>query len=690
MGAERLIRPAPDAAPGATLTAAGVNFALWAPRAERVELCLFDTDGMREIERIDMHGPRAAGWQGVWHGHLAGTKAGLVYGWRVHGPWAPREGHRFNPAKLLLDPWAQEVVGHYRGQDSFLGHDVADPSKPSKIDNAGDALKARVVAPWAPLSRIKQRVPDDEVVLYEVHVKAATKLHPGVPEALRGTYEGLAHPAFVDHVKRLGVTTLSLLPIHQRADETRLLRLGLSNHWGYNTVAFFAAEPRYASGREGSSPMAEFRAMVSALHDAGLEVVLDVVYNHTAETDELGPTFHFRGIDNAAYYHQRPSAHVDGGSPYENWTGCGNALNLAEPRVVQLVIESLRLWATAGGVDGFRFDLAPVLARGPQGDFSQAAGLFAAIQADPLLRTLRLIAEPWDIGHGGYRLGEFPPPWLEWNDRYRDTMRAYWLGSHASRGDFAHKLAGSSRAFRKPGRNALSSVNFVTAHDGFTLRDLVSYERKHNNANGEGNRDGHGHNHSINAGVEGPSDDAAVLSLRSRLQRALLTMLVVSQGTPMLLAGDELGHTQRGNNNAYCQDNAITWLDWAAADTSLIAFVTQALALRRELPALRSAHWHDGSADLTWYAPEGRPMAPLDWEQAAASPLQALFASAGGDPAVLLLFNPTPRDCPMTLPAGTWVARLRSDEAASPARPVILAHSATLPPRCVWVVVSSA
>jgi glycogen debranching enzyme len=700
--AKRALHPAPGAAAGSTLVSGGVDFALWAPRAAAVELCLFDNDGAREVERLHMHGPRAAGWQGVWHGHLPNAAAGLVYGFRVHGPWAPDEGHRFNPAKVLLDPWAREVVGHYLGQQSLLAHDPADVSRPSRVDNAADALKARVVAPWPPLPRIAQRIPDDEVVLYEVHVKAATKLHPGVPEALRGTYEGLAHPAFVDHVKRLGVTTLSLLPVHQRADEPRLLKLGLTNHWGYNTVAFFAAEPRFASQREGSSPMAEFRAMVAALHDAGLEVVIDVVYNHTAEGDEEGPTFHLRGIDNTAYYHQRQHSHAHAhGSAYENWTGCGHALNLAQPRVVQLVIESLRYWAVEGGVDGFRFDLAPVLARGAQGDYSLAAGFFAAVQADPLLRGLRLIAEPWDIGPGGYRVGDFPPPWVEWNDRFRDTTRAFWLGGGASRGELAHKVAGSSRAFRKAGRSALSSVNFVTAHDGFTLRDLVSWERKHNDANGEHNRDGHGHNLSINAGVEGPSDDADVLALRARLQRALLATLAVSQGTPMLLAGDEIGHTQRGNNNAYCQDNAITWLDWGAGDSALTDFVAHALALRRELPALRSPRWHDGfgvahdassEADLAWYAPDGKLMTPGDWEHGRAAPLQARFDGAGGPP-VLLLINPTPSECTMVLPrspSGAWTARLRSDDVAAPAQPMPLAPTIALPPRCLWVAVASA
>ncbi len=732
---EVALRAAPHAALGATVVntgqAQGVAFALWAPRAERVQLCLFDSTGQHELSRLDMHGPSAVGWQGVWHGHVAGAAAGQVYGWRVSGPWSPREGQRFNAAKLLLDPYAQEVVGRYAGQSSFVAYDAADAQRASNVDNAADALKARVVAPWPALPRIKRRVPDDEVVLYEAHVKSATALHPGVPQPLRGTYAGLAHPAFLEHLKQLGVTTVSLLPLQQRADEARLLKLGLTNHWGYNTVAFFAAEPRYAqAGPDAPSPMAQFRAMVQALHDAGIEVVLDVVYNHTAETDEFGPTFHFRGIDDGAYYHQREvsrdhqrevprdhqrevsaedlrAARPDAGSPYENWTGCGNALNLTQPRVVQLVLDSLRFWATAGGVDGFRFDLAPVLARGAQG-YSQAAGFFAAIQADPLLRTLRLIAEPWDIGPGGYQLGGFPAPWCEWNDRYRDTMRAFWLTAGASRGDFAHALAGSSRAFRTPGRSALASVNFITAHDGFTLHDLVSYQHRHNEANGEDNRDGHGHNHSVNAGVEGTSDNAQVLALRGRLQRALLATLLVSQGTPMLLSGDEIGHSQQGNNNAYCQDNSLTWLDWAHADTTLLRFVQRALALRRELPALRSAVWHEGAgggaqaeADLAWFTAQGLPLTEHEWRETGA--LQVRFGGtanngdANGDVgvkaaaqvAVLLLVNPLPHEVTIQT-VGAWQGRLRSDAPDAWPTPTALGQQVTLPAQSLWVASATA
>ena len=635
---ERLaLTPAPHAALGATpRSTTGVDFALWAPHAERVVLCVFSEDGQHERAHADLHGPRAAGWQGVWHGHLLQAQAGLVYGYRVHGPWAPQDGHRFNPNKVLLDPYAQDVVGSYRAQTSFLGHDLDHPDRASPVDNAADALKARVIEPWLPLPRLQHRVPDDEVVLYELHVKGATRRHPDVPETLHGSYAGVAHPAFIDHLRRLGVTTVSLLPVHLRADEARLQQMGLSNYWGYSSIAYFAAEPRYWSGSPGGTPMSEFRDMVQALHAAGLEVVLDVVFNHTAETDEFGPTLSFRGIDNLAYYHLRKA----GGCHYENWTGCGNALKLSEPRVTQFVVDALRHWVEVGGVDGFRFDLAPELARGPHG-YTQAAGFFAAVQADPVLRGVRLIAEPWDIGPGGYQLGHFPPPWREWNDRYRDTVRAFWLTGSASRGDFAHALAGSSNQFRQPGRNALASVNFITAHDGFTLRDLVSYNHRHNAANGEHNRDGHHHNLSWNCGHEGPCLEAPVQALRGRLQRALLTTLFVSQGTPMLLAGDEIGHTQWGNNNAYCQDNDTTWLQWTDADDALAHFVQRLLALRRAQPALRQAQWHssavadDGEPDLAWFTPHGQAMSTADWEQAGALPLQVCFNDAPGGRAVL-------------------------------------------------------
>ena len=512
----------------------GLNLAVWAPDATRIEVCLFDDEGLIEITRLAL----PAFSDGVWHGRLSiealqawrASRPGtanlptdrLVYGLRAYGPWEPARGHRFNPAKVLLDPYAREVVGAYAGDLSLhLGHDARDPAHPDPRDNAPQALKARVrlqprddAAIPGDFGQYGPRVPPELTVLCELHVKGASQCHPGVPESLRGTYAGLAQPELLAHYKRLGVTTLSLLPVHARADEARLQQLGLSNYWGYSSIAFFAPEPRYASQPDRAAR--DFRQMVDALHREGFEVVLDVVYNHSAETDELGPTLSLRGLANARYYH------LDDQTPrrYRNWSGCGNCLNLAEPRVVQLVIDSLRHWVLEHGVDGFRFDLAPILARGRDGAFSNASGFFAALQADPVLSRVKLIAEPWDIGPGGYQLGGFPPGWLEWNDQFRDTMRGWWLRGAGDRGVFAHRFAASSTQFHHHGRSPLASVNFITAHDGFTLRDLVSYNEKHNEANGENNNDGANDNESWNCGVEGPTDDPEiVLGCREHLHR---------------------------------------------------------------------------------------------------------------------------------------------------------------------------
>ncbi len=659
-----------------------LNFAVWAPDAIRVEVCLFDASGQHERARL----PLPACTDGVWHGRLTAAALdaaravashsnrdstdSLVYGLRAFGPWEPARGHRFNPAKVLLDPYAREVVGAYAGDLSLhLGHDASDPAHPDPRDNAPQALKARVrlqprrdvAADVAAARRCDgPRVPPELTVLCELHVKGASQRHDGVPESLRGTYAGLAQPELLAHYKRLGVTTLSLLPVHARADEARLQQLGLSNYWGYSSIAFLAPEPRYAS--QPAQAAHEFHEMVDGLHREGFEVVLDVVYNHSAETDELGPTLSLRGLANARYYH------LDDQTPrhYRNWSGCGNCLNLAEPRVVQLVIESLRHWVIDHGVDGFRFDLAPILARGRDGGFSTASGFFAALQADPVLSRVKLIAEPWDIGPGGYQLGAFPPGWLEWNDQFRDTMRSWWLRGAGDRGVFAHRFAASSTQFHHDGRSPLASVNFITAHDGFTLRDLVSHNHKHNDANGEHNRDGHHHNCSWNCGVEGETDRADVLALRGRLQRALLATLLLAQGTPMLLGGDEIGHSQRGNNNAYCQDNETTWLDWARADQPLSDYVTRLLRLRRELPSLRITHWlrglpdGHGRTDVTWWHPEGRVLAGGDWGDPHDRAM-AIRLDAGGDAApVLLLINPGTRSQRFVLPPGPWQTLLCS------------------------------
>ncbi len=609
---------------GAHWNGAGINFALAAPHAQAVSLCLFDADGTREYARMSMPARSA----GVWHGFLEGAAPGQVYGYRVHGPHAPELGLRFDPELVLLDPYAREIVGSYTGQDgAFKARVTVDD-----YDWGADAPPRRALA---------------ETVLYELHVKGFTRVHPGVPPELRGTYAGMAHPAALDHLERLGVSAVSVLPLQQRADEIRLQQNGLSNYWGYSTIGFFAAEPRYWSGRAGTSATSELRDMVKALHARGIEVILDVVYNHTGESDEGGPTLAFRGIDNASYYHLKP----DNKALYENWTGCGNCLNLSDPLVLQMVMDSLRYWVQQMHVDGFRFDLAPTLARDVHG-FSRRTAFLAALRQDPVLATVKLIAEPWDLGPDGYQLGNFPGGWLEWNDQYRDTMRGFWLGRGITLGQFALRFAGSSDLFEHHGRAPSASVNFICAHDGFTLRDLVSYDNKHNAANGEDNRDGHSHNLSWNCGAEGPSDDPAVQALRARLQRALLATLVFSQGTPMLLAGDDIGHTQGGNNNAYCQDNAVSWLAWEGADSALTDYVVRLLALRRTYPALRRADW---LRDIPWFGPDGAALTPEDWGDPARRAIGFVL-----DDSCMLLFNAAPDAQPFMLPPGNWRVLLDS------------------------------
>ncbi|MES2530963.1 MAG: glycogen debranching protein GlgX [Pseudomonadota bacterium] len=678
---------------GATAQPDGINFALAAPHATRVELCVFDGAGTGEQQRIAL--PTCT--DGVWHGHLAGARPGLVYGYRVHGPWAPQDGQRFNPAKVVLDPYAREIVGRYDGSDLYLGHVPGEPARRDGRDNAAVALKARVAPPSAaPASAapsIGPRVAAGDRVLYELHVRGQTRRHPDVAPELQGSYAGLAEPAVLDHLQRLGVTTLSLLPVQHRADEERLLKMGLSNYWGYTTIGWFAPELRYWSGRPGTTPASEFRAMADAVHARGMELVIDVVYNHSAETDALGPTLSMRGIDNAMYYHLPPADR----SAYENWTGCGNCLNFAEPRVVQLATDSLRYWMTELGVDGFRFDLATVLARREGGEFDPRAPFLAAVAQDPVLSRALLIAEPWDIGPGGYRVGGFPAGWLEWNDRFRDTQRAFWLHRHGSAGEFAHRFLASSAQFHHSGRAPTASVNFVTAHDGFTLRDVVSYNERHNLANGEDNRDGSGSNWSRNCGVEGDTDDASVLAERRQLQRVLLATLLLSQGTPMLLAGDEIGHTQQGNNNAYCQDNEITWLDWDRADTALADFVARTLALRREAAPLRHTRWWPadtpaaGESALHWLTPEGQAMASADWERRDRAALAMRFdAPADADthaPAAswLLLINAGAQAVAFDMPPGRWQRRLASDAVHEIAHERALSPRETLPPATLWL-----
>ncbi len=660
---------------GAHWDGRGVNFALVAPNAIAVWLCLFDEAGKVEQTRLAM----PANENGVWHGYLPDATPGLVYGYRVSGEYAPERGLRFNPNKVLLDPYARAIVGAYRGQAAFLD------KRPD--DTAAIALKGRVVHEvydWE--DDAPPRIPPSETILYELHVRGYTQLHAHIPEPLCGTYAGLGHPAALEHLKQLGVTTVDLLPVQAFVDEPRLQKMGLTNYWGYNSIGYFAPEARYWSGRAGTTPISEFRDMVKALHRHGIEVILDVVYNHTAESDADGPVLSFRGIDNTLYYHLQP----DNPQQYENWSGCGNGLKLSEPRVLQMVMDSLRYWVQEMHVDGFRFDLATSLARDENG-FSTTAPFFAAIQQDPILSKVKLIAEPWDLGVGGYQVGQFPAGWLEWNDQYRDTMRAFWLHQWPTLGEFARRFAGSSDLFRHHNRSAAASVNFITAHDGFTLHDLVSYNHKHNEANGENNQDGSQRNHSWNCGVEGPTDEAGVVSLRNKLKRALLATLLFSQGTPLLTAGDEFGRSQQGNNNAYCQNNAVSWLDWARVDTELVDFVREAIALRRCYPILRRLNWltgealPDGGADVVWLAPEGGVVQDQHWHERGRVCIGILLDGGNEPSRCLVLVNACAQTVHFQLPVGRWQVIL--DTATPLATHDTLAGEAVMPAQSLWLIV---
>lgn len=640
----------------------GVNFAVFSEHARHIELCVFDGDGVRELRRYVLQGPH----DGVFHGFLPGVGPGLVYGLRAHGTYDPGQGHRFNAHKLLLDPYAREIVGHFSWRAEHHGYELGHPDGPRSLDrrdNAVQALKARVAAlPEAPSPRDNApRIAPADVVMYEVHVKGFSKLHPDIPEGLRGSYAGLAHPAAIAHFKALGVTTLSLLPVQYAIDEPHLADKRLHNYWGYNTLGFFAPDPRLAQAGHRDDPsavVAEFRSMVQTLHANGLEVVLDVVYNHTPEGNEFGPTLSFRGLDNRSWYRLV----ADDRSRNENLTGCGNTLNAQHPRITQFVLDSLRYWVLALGVDGFRFDLAPVLGRTDHG-FDPQAAFFAALRQDPVLAGVHLIAEPWDAGHDGYQVGRFPGRFLEWNDKFRDAVRGYWLGSgQVGRGEFARRFTASSDLFHRGQRRPTASVNFVAVHDGFTLNDVVSYSHKHNHANGEDNRDGRDGELSANFGAEGPTDDAGIVATRERVRRAMLATLLLAQGTPMLNAGDEIGNSQNGNNNAYCQDNAIGWLDWAGADRGLAAFVGQVLALRREHGLLHHGRWMvgpgaagPGDASIAWHSPAGHEMQVHDWHDGGEQAFACLLRAAGDASASLaLLFNPEPQARGFSLTPQSW------------------------------------
>jgi len=639
-----------------------VNFALFAGDALLVELCLFDAEGRNEIARIALDECTDQ----VWHCYLPQARPGLVYGYRVHGRYEPALGLRFNPHKLVLDPYAKAITGTVRWHDALYGYTRGHAREDLSFDRRDSAPfmpKARVIETafsWGDDRR--PDVPWNETIIYELNVRGFTMRHPDVPETQRGTFAALAQQPVIDHLRRLGVTTVELMPVHAFVDERQLVERGLRNYWGYNTLGYFAPEARYsASGR-----VEEFKSMVKALHSAGIEVVIDVVYNHTCEGDHLGPTLSLRGIDNAAYYRLDPA------NPrlYTDYTGCGNTVNLLHPRTLQLVMDSLRYWAREMRVDGFRFDLAPALARAPGGVESWNS-LFDVIRQDPVLSQAKLIAEPWDVGAGGYRVGNFPAGWAEWNDRYRDGMRTYWKGDGGAIGEFARRLTGSSDLYGRSGRLPHASINYVTSHDGFTLADLVSYNERHNEANGEGGADGHNHNLSWNCGVEGPSDDPRVRALRARQQRNFLATLLLSQGVPMLLAGDEMGRTQQGNNNAYCQDNEVSWVDWTldAERASLLGFVRRLIQLRREHPAFRRRDFFQGRPlhgggvkDILWLLPDGAEMGDHEWEREHARCLAVYLAGDGlnevdrrgrsmRDDDFLMLFNAHHEEIAFVLPA---------------------------------------
>jgi isoamylase len=657
------IRPGEPFPLGAHWDGQGTNFSIFSEVAERVELCLFDEQD--EETRINL--PERTAF--CWHGYVPGVRPGQRYGFRVHGPWDPAQGHRCNPAKLLVDPYARAIAGQIEWNATVFAYPLGgDDLQRDETDSAPHMPKAVVIDnrfDWGgdcPLGRSLH-----ETVVYEVHVKGFTKQHPDIPRSVRGTYAGLAHPSAVKYLQRLGITAIELLPIHQFVHEPHLLDKGLRNYWGYHSYGYFAPHAEYSSSGDGGEQVREFKKMVKALHAAGLEIILDVVYNHTGEGNHLGPMLNLRGIDNLAYYRT-----VEADSRYYmDYTGTGNSLNMRHPQTLMLTMDSLRYWVQEMHVDGFRFDLASTLAR-EQKDVDRLSGFFDIIHQDPTLQGVKLIAEPWDIGEGGYQVGNFPVRWCEWNGKYRDTVRDYWRGEGGTLAEFASRFTGSSDLYEDDGRKPFASVNFVTAHDGFTLHDLVSYNEKHNHANGEGNNDGESHNRSWNCGSEGPTDDDAVAALRARQQRNFLTTLLLSQGIPMLLAGDELGRTQQGNNNAYCQDNEVSWFDWDHVDDGLLEFTRRVIHIQAEHPVFRRRRWFKGRplrgagvSDIAWFRPDGAEMSEQDWEQCHAESF-AVFLNGDAlreldddgrpvrDDSFLLLFNAHHESMMFTMPAATF------------------------------------
>ncbi len=672
----RALLPGPHAPLGAHVRDGGVEVAVVSQRAKRIDLCLFDDEGCREIDRLPLH----AGEDGVFHGRLEGAGAGLVYGFRAQGRYQPESGYRFNPAKLLLDPYARALVGEFQWRSEHQGWAASHPQgrQPDTRDNAAFALKGRVVSAPPPLAgglavraASAPRRPLRDSVLYELNVRGFTMRLPGVPDALRGTFEGLAHPAAIAHLKALGVTTLSLMPVMEWLDEAPVVERGLRNYWGYNTIAFFCPARRLCA--DPADAIGEFRRMVATLQREGFDVVLDVVLNHTAEGDKHGPTLSFRGLDNASWYRLVG----DDRSRYENMSGCGNTLRLIHPRTTQFALDVLRHWVETMGVDGFRFDLGAALGR-TRHAFDPSAPFFVALRQDPALAQVHWIAEPWDAGHEGYQLGRFPGRFAEWNDRFRDAVRGYWLGPDATaeghprppvpRSEFAKRFTASSDLFQHGSRRPQASINYVSAHDGRTLADVVAYARRHNDANGEQNRDGHAHEVCANLGVEGPAADAPTTDARRRLRRAMLATTLLAQGTPMLLAGDEAANSQQGNNNAYCQDNPTGWIDWSGLDgreddRTLIA---QLVALRASEAYLRWPAWFapvpgDDEPAIRWLRPDGADLAVDDWHDTTLRAFACQLRAAGAaTPRGAIVFNPEPRDLPFALPEGPWELRLET------------------------------
>ncbi|MEZ5376011.1 MAG: glycogen debranching protein GlgX [Acidimicrobiales bacterium] len=665
---------------GATYDGAGVNFSLFSSVAESVQLCLFDVDAggamseqRVELEEVDGH---------VWHTSLTDVGPGQRYGWRIKGPWDPANGLWCNENKLLLDPYAKAIDGLIDWDQACFPYDFGDPTQRNDLDSASHVSKGVVINPYFDWGHDRPpAIPLSDSVIYEVHVKGFTKLHPGIPEDLRGTYAGLSHPVAIDHLAKLGVTAVELLPVHQFVHDNHLREQGLRNYWGYNTIGFLAPHNEYAATSAPGGAVQEFKQMVRSLHDAGIEVILDVVYNHTAEGNHMGPILSLKGIDNPAYYRLMD----DDRRHYMDYTGTGNSMNMRHPHVLQLIMDSLRYWITEMHVDGFRFDLAATLARELH-EVDRLSAFFDIIQQDPIISQVKLIAEPWDIGEGGYQVGKFPPLWSEWNGRYRDNVRDVWRGSPGTVGELGDRLTGSSDLYEGDARRPTASVNFVTAHDGFTLADLVAYNDKHNEANGEDGRDGSDDNRSWNVGVEGPTDDPEILEVRRRQQRNILTTLLLSQGIPMLLGGDELGRTQGGNNNGYCQDNEVSWFDWESVDEDLQTFTTALIAFRADHPVFRRRRFFQGVAihghvdDIAWFRPDGEEMGNGDWEADSAARLGMFingsaistmdrFGERITDESYLLLVNAHHEAVEWTLPSepfgASWIRVIDTAKSAA-------------------------